>query len=138
MPRLRPPLIVSLGRSQIASLTATLADFGCLILLVEVGHVWYVAAVAAAAFVGAVVNFFLGRHWSFVAVIDDVRGQAVRYAMVAAMSLILNSIGVYVATEYFAIHYLASKALIAFLIGILFNFPLHRRFVFPRHTYVNE
>ncbi|MGH7871066.1 MAG: GtrA family protein [Candidatus Binatia bacterium] len=127
--------MVSLGRSQIASLTATVADFGSMIFLVEIGHVWYVAAVAMGAFVGAIVNFFLGRYWSFVAVNDDVRGQAIRYAAVAAMSLVLNSLGVYIATDYFGIYYVASKAIVAFLIGILFNFPLHRRFVFPRHTY---
>ena len=135
MQRLRPRLMVSLGRSQIASLTATVADFGSMIFLVEIGRVWYVAAVAMGAFVGAIVNFFLGRYWSFVAVNDDVRGQAIRYAAVAAMSLVLNSLGVYIATDYFGIYYVASKALVAFLIGILFNFPLHRRFVFPRRTY---
>ena len=92
MQRLRPRLMVSLGRSQIASLTATAADFGAMIFLVEIGHVWYVAAVAIGAFVGAIVNFFLGRYWSFVAVHDEVRGQAIRYAAVAAMSLVLNSL----------------------------------------------
>ena len=55
--RLQPSLIVSLRRSQIASLTATVADFTTLIFLVEIGRVWYVAATAIGAFLGAVVNF---------------------------------------------------------------------------------
>jgi putative flippase GtrA len=133
--RLQPSLLVSLRRSQIASLTATVVDFTTLIFLVEIGRLWYVAATAIGAFLGAVVNFMLGRHWSFVADHDAVRGQAIRYAVVSAVSLVLNSLGVYLLTDYLKIHYAVSKALTAFLIGILFNFPLHRWFVFGRQTY---
>jgi len=127
--------MVSLKRSQIASLTATVVEFSCLIFLVEIGHVWYVGATAAGAFLGAIVNFLLGRHWTFTADDDGVRGQAIRYAAVAVMSLILNSLGVYLLTDYLDIHYTVSRAITAFLVGILFNFPLHRLFVFGRQTY---
>jgi putative flippase GtrA len=127
--------MVSLRRSQIASLTATAADFASLIVLVEIAHFWYVAATAAAALVGAIINFFFGRHWSFLADHQAVRGQAVRYAAVAALSLVLNSLGVYLLTDYLTIHYPISKAITALLVGVLFNFPLHRHFVFGRQTY---
>jgi putative flippase GtrA len=133
--RLQPPLIVSLRRSQIASLTATIVDFSSLIFLVEIGRVWYVAATATGALLGAIVNFILGRHWSFMAGHDAIHGQAIRYAAVAGVSLVLNSLGVYLLTDYLHIHYAISKAITAFLVGILFNFPLHRRFVFGRQTY---
>ena len=133
--RLRPPLMVSLRRSQIASLMATLVDFSSLIFLVEIGHVWYVAATATGAFLGALVNFILGRHWSFAANDEAVRGQAIRYVVVSAVSLLLNSLGIYLLTDYLKIHYAISKTIIAFLVGILFNFPLHRTFVFRRQTY---
>jgi putative flippase GtrA len=132
---MHPPLLVSLRRSQIASLTATLVDFSTLIFLVEVAKVWYVAATAAGAFMGAAVNFALGRYWSFEAGHGRIRGQALRYAVVSAASLFLNSAGVYVLTDYFGLHYALSRAATALLIGILFNFPLHRRFVFGRHKY---
>ena len=133
--RLQPPLMVSLRRSQIASLTATVVDFSSLIFLVEIGHVWYVAATATGALLGAIVNFILGRHWSFMAEDDAIRGQAIRYAAVSGVSLVLNSMGVYLLTDYLEIHYAISKAITAFLVGILFNFPLHRRFVFGRQKY---
>jgi putative flippase GtrA len=127
--------MVSLRRSQIASLTATVVDFSSLIFLVEIGRVWYVAATATGALLGAIVNFILGRHWSFMANHDAVRGQAIRYAAVSGVSLVLNSLGVYLLTDYIGIHYAISKAITAFLVGILFNFPLHRRFVFGRQRY---
>ncbi len=132
---MQPPLMVSLKRSQVASLTATLIDFGSLIFFVEVFGVWYVAATAMGAFFGAVVNFILGRHWSFTAEKGSVRGQAVRYTAVAAASLVLNSLGVYLLTEYLDIHYAVSRAITAVLVGLLFNFPLHRRFVFGNQKY---
>jgi putative flippase GtrA len=127
--------MVSLRRSQIASLVATIVDFTTLVFLVEVAHVWYVAATATGAFAGAIVNFVLGRHWSFKAEDDRLRSQAVRYAAVSAGSLVLNSLGVYLLTEYAGFHYTLSRALTAVLVGVLFNFPLHRRFVFGKQTY---
>jgi putative flippase GtrA len=131
----QPRLVVSLKRSQLASLTATIVDFGALIFLVEIAGVWYVAATAIAALFGAIVNFMLGRHWSFKAADQAVRGQMFRYAAVSALSLTLNSLGVYLVTEYLGIYYLASRAITAILVGILFNFPLHRHFVFDKQKY---
>jgi putative flippase GtrA len=127
--------MVSLRRSQIASLTATIVDFSCLVFLVEVAHIWYVVGTVIAGFLGAFVNFMLGRHWSFTADDEAFHGQAIRYAAVCAASLVLNSLGVYLLTEYLKMHYAMSKVVTAILVGVLFNFPLHRRFVFSRRTY---
>jgi putative flippase GtrA len=133
--RSRPPFFVSLRRAQVASLVATVVDFSCLVFLVEVLRLWYVAATALGALAGAIVNFILGRHWSFMAGHERVRGQALRYAVVSAVSLALNSLGVYLLTEYLGLHYTISRAISAILVGLLFNFPLHRHFVFGRETY---
>jgi putative flippase GtrA len=127
--------MVSLRRSQIASLTATVVDFGSLIALVEIGRVWYVAATATGALLGALINFILGRHWSFMAEHAAVREQAIRYAAVATVGLVLNSLGVYLLTDHLAIHYPISKTTTAFMVGLLYNFPLQRGFVFGRQTY---
>jgi len=127
--------MVSLRRSQVAAISATIVDFCSLIFLVEIGHVWYVAATAIGAFLGALVNFLLGRHWSFAAKDDAIHGQVLRYTAVSIGSLVLNSLGVYLLTEDFGIHYALSKLITAISVGLLFNFPLHRRFVFRRHTY---
>src|SRR5215831_6504392 len=130
-----PPLMVSLRRSQVASLTATIVDFGSLVFLVEAAGVWYVTATAVAAFLGALVNFAIGRRWTFEATEQAVHSQMLRYAVIALLSLILNSAGVYLLTGYFGIYYMLSKAITAFAVGVLFNFPLHRYFVFGRQKY---
>ena len=136
-PHSSPPLLVSLGRSQVAALSATVIDFATMICLIEFAGVWYVAATATGAFVGAVVNFFLGRHWSFTAGHQPIHGQFVRYAVVSLMSLALNTLGVYLLTDYVNFHYAVSRAITAVSVALLFNFPLHRRFVFGRQTFAS-
>ena len=127
-----PSLGTSFKRSQIASLIATVVDFGALVLLTELAHLWYVASTACGAFLGAITNFWLGRHWSFEAHEEDLHGQAFKYAIVSGGSLLLNSGGVFVLTDYGKLPYPVSKAIAALLIGFVWNFPLQRAFVFKR------
>ena len=126
----RPSFWSSFGRSQVASLSATFVDFGTLVFCVEILHVWYVAATAIGAFLGAVTNFMIGRNWSFQARLGGLHHQAGRYALVSFGSLLLNSGGVYLLTEYGRLPYPVSKAVTALLVGFVFNFPLHRNYVF--------
>jgi putative flippase GtrA len=124
------PFWKSFSRAQAASIAATVVDFGFLVLLVEKGGVWYVAATAAGAFLGAITNFTLNRHWSFKATSERVHGQVLKYGVVSGGSLLLNSGGVWAFTESTGISYLSSKIVTALLVGLFFNFPLHRYFVF--------
>jgi putative flippase GtrA len=117
-------------RSQASAVVATAVDFCTLAFLVEVIQFWYVAATACGAFAGAITNFMLGRHWSFRASDGAISSQAIRYGMVSVSSLFLNSAGVYLFTEFFGFKYMVSKIITATLVGVFFNFPLHRSFVF--------
>jgi len=128
--RVRVNFWKSFSRAQVASFVATAADFGFLVLLVEKAGVWYVTATALAALLGAVINFTMNRRWSFQASTEALNRQALRYAMVSGGSLILNSAGVYAFTEGSGISYIASSVLTSILVGVFFNFPLQRYFVF--------
>jgi putative flippase GtrA len=123
-------LLITFIKSQLASIVATGVDFGVLIFLVQALHIWYVTATAIGAFLGAVTHFTLGRYWSFNAADRPVGGQAVRYALVASTSLLLNTGGVYLLTEYGKIPYWLSNVISGFILGIGFNFFMHRFFVF--------
>jgi putative flippase GtrA len=126
----RPSFLASFSRSQVASAAATLADYAVLFGLTELAGVWYVAATAIGAGVGAVTNFLLNRHWSFRAGHLDFRRQARRYAAVSAGSLALNAGGVWALTEWTRIHYSIPVFAVSLAVGFLFNFPLHRHYVF--------
>lgn len=120
----------SFSRSQIAAGIATAADYGVLFGLTEIFHIWYVASTAIGAGVGALTNFLLNRHWSFRANHDRWHGQAMRYTVVSIGSLLLNAAGVYFVTEFAKVHYSISVILVSVIVGVLFNFPLQRHYVF--------
>ena len=126
----RPGFLASFSRSQVAASLATVVDFGLVFLLVELFKVWYVLATALGALAGAVTNFLLNRHWSFRAAHRAWHGQAVKYGLVSGGSLGLNTLGVYVATDGFGLHYAASVILVSLVVGFAYNFPLQRYFVF--------
>lgn len=124
----------SFSKSQVAAFTATAVDFLCLVVLVEFFSVWYATATAIGAFIGAITNFLLGRHWSFSATEDLWHSQALRYGIVAIGSLVLNTLSVYALTEMLELQYLISKIIAALIIGVAFNYPLHRYYVFKTKT----
>src|SRR5689334_7100865 len=119
------------SKAQVAALAATVADFGTLTLWTEVLKGFYGAGVALGAASGAIVNFFLNRHWSFRATHQKVHTQMLRYALVSAGSLLLNTFGVVFVTEKFGVHYLISKIIVSLSVGFFYNYPLHRYFVYP-------
>jgi putative flippase GtrA len=126
----KPSFLQQFSRSQVTSFIATIFDYGVLFGLTELAHVYYVIAVACGALSGAISNFFLNRHWSFQATHADVHRQGMKYALVSAGSLCLNTGGVYLVTEHLHVHYAISVIIVSLLVGFLFNFPLQRGFVF--------
>ena len=120
----------SFSLSQIAAITATVVDFALLFALTELLHVWYVVATALGAVAGAVVNFWINRQWSFAATHAGWHGQALRYSLVSAASALLNAGGTWLVTEQGHIHYAVSVVAVSLFVGVVFNFPLHRYYVF--------
>lgn len=123
-------------RAQLASVIATVFDFSTLVICVERLHFAYQYATAVGALLGAITNFLIGRYWSFRVPQDSIRGQAWRYSLVAGSSLGLNVGGVIFFTEEMRLQYWQSKLVTSCLVGVFFNFTLHRLFVFRRPSNV--
>lgn len=117
-------------RSQGAALLATGTDFTVTISLKELTNLGLVVSNATGAFCGAVVSFLLLRNWAFKRHDQRWHGQAVRYIVASAMSLVLNTSGVWLLTEVFGIQYIVSKTLVAILMGLTINYLLFKHFVF--------
>jgi putative flippase GtrA len=119
-----------LGRHQAASLIATAVDFGVMTLSVELLGLPAVPATVVGALSGAVTNFQLGRHWVYAAGDDHPAPQAARYALVSGASAGWNALGEYGLHDRLGLHYLLARAIVAVAVSLLWNFPMHRYFVF--------
>ena len=127
---MKTSVATSLWRSQLVAGLATVVDFGTLIFCVEVLRIWYGLGTILGAVSGATTSFWLGRVWSFNATQEHAHLQAVRYVFVSAGSLLLNFGGVVALTELAHLKYWVSKAIVALAVGLMYNFTLHRLFVF--------
>jgi len=116
--------------AQVAAFLGTVVDFASVILLTELAGIWYVTSNVIGAALGAISNFLLGRYWVFESTEKKIYNQAFRYFLVAMGSLILNTLGLYLLTEYTSLHYIVSKVIVAVLIAVTFNFVLQKNFVY--------
>jgi len=119
-------------RFHVAALIATAVDFGTMILVVEAFHGSSVLGTVVGAAAGAVTNFLLGRFWTYRREDAALGGQALRYALVAAGSLLLNALGEYLLAVRLGLGYVLARTLVAVAVSNLWNFPLQSLVVFGR------
>jgi len=92
---------------------------------------YYVYATAIGAVAGAVVSFFLGRHWAFMNKEGKLSTQSIKYIITSGFSLLLNVAGMYLLVDILGIsNIIIAKTIIALTVGILFNFPMQRFFIY--------
>lgn len=124
------PFKESFYKSQIVSITSSVMDYLVFFLVKELLSMHYAYASVLGNIVGAIVNFMLGRHWSFRRTNGRFTGQAFRYCMVSGSSALLNYWGIIILVEHFGMVDNLAKVVIAIIVGIFWNFPLFRYFVF--------
>lgn len=117
-------------KAQASSFIATLVDFLTTVLLVELLNRHYVIASAMGAIAGAITNFGINRQWTFGSKKESMQKQGLRYALVWTGSLLLNAFGLYLLTHYLQINYVASKLIVALIVGMAFNYVLQKKYVF--------
>ena len=125
------PLITSFLRYNVSAGTATATDFLTLLFLKEVLGVYYVLATFIGACCGATVAFFLGRNWTFLNKEGKISSQGIKFLFVVAGSILLNTFGEYFFTDIAKIgHYMFARVVTAIIVGVSYNFPMQRYFVF--------
>ena len=128
--------------AQGAAFAGTAVDFIVTIFFTEVFHIWYVVSTALGSLAGAITNFLLGRYYVFQSTERKITQQAFRYAIVSLGSLILNTGGVWLLTEF--IHrqlrdgeghdqdYIVAKVIVAVLVAVFYNFILQKNYVYKK------
>ena len=129
-PKQKKSLTKLFAAAQVAALAGTLVDFAATFFFTEVLGILYWVSNAMGAALGAITNFLLGRYWVFEAKEGKIEQQAFRYVLVSAGSLLLNTAGVYFITEFFGLHYMWSKVIVAVIVAVTYNFILQKNYVY--------
>jgi putative flippase GtrA len=114
----------------VVAILATGVDFIVYYGLTEVFSVHYTIANIFGPICGGITGFLLGRYWAFASTEAKAISQAPRYLLVMGASMLLNYGGLALLVELLNVPHQIGKVLIAILVGVAFNFPLHRKFVF--------
>jgi putative flippase GtrA len=132
-PRERGPLAAAVAtfvRHQASAVFVTVLDFSIMTALVKLLGASAVLATVIGAAAGGVTNFILGRRWIFGPTGASARHQAVRYAGVSGASLVFNAAGEYLLHDRLGVQFQVARVLVATLVSFVWNFPMHRYFVF--------
>ena len=117
-------------KHQAGALVSTSVDLGTMAVVVELGLMAPEPATAFGAALGAICNFTLGRRWIFAATGGSLGPQMLRYALVSGTSLLLNTAGEGVLYRWLGVQYFLARVLVSIVVSVLWNYPMHRRYVF--------
>jgi putative flippase GtrA len=131
-------------RAQFTSQIASVVDFVVTILLVKLFHIYYVYATFIGSVCGGIVNCILNYVWTFKSKDCIKRYVFYKYILVWTCSIMLNTWGTYLLTETIsknpwvkkALHvyiddlFVFSKGVVSLLVGFLWNYNMHRTFVY--------
>jgi len=125
------PFLTSLLRYNVSAATATVTDYTVLAICTELFGLNPVISTFIGAIAGGTVAFLLGRNWTFLNKEGKVSSQGIKFLIVVGGSILLNTFGMYLATNYLSLgHYMLARILVSITIGVCYNFPMQRYFVF--------
>jgi len=122
------------ARTELATFSRSLLDFGALIGLTELAGVNYVLATWVGTIVGALANFAINKVWAFYARGSPMIPTMTRFIAVQAGSSGLHTAGVWLLTRFARLPYPISKLVVAATVYLTWNYPLNRWFVFGRYV----
>ena len=117
-------------RANASSMLASALDWLLITLLVGV-HVHYLFAATVGALVGALTDFSIKRHWAFMrGAVGAVQHEAMRYIAASGTSLAWNLLLSYALVDGMHIPAVPGVIAASIIVGIAWNYPVHRFFVF--------
>lgn len=125
-------------RHHLASIAATVADYGLMVACVQLLHMRPVPATVLGALAGGVTNFTLGRVFTYKTLETGVMTQTWRYALVSGASLGWNAAGMHLFCNILNMQYIVARVITSVVVSNAWNYPLQRFFVFSQRRGRNQ
>lgn len=119
-------------KAQLSSFTGAVVDYLCMILLTEVFGVFYTYSIIMGGIVGAVVNFYINRNWSFRAKGERKRVQLMKFSCMVAGSVLMKSYGTLFLTNLTGLDYKLTRLMVDAVVAFGFNYPLQKYWIFGK------
>ena len=109
-----------------------------LFIFFKLYHWHLLLATSSAFFISFFFNFYLHKFWTFK---DDdnkkIKQQLSKYLFIAFLNLLINAKLMYLAVNYFHVHYLLSQIIVSFIIGIE-SFIMYNNIIFKKNIFKDE
>lgn len=119
-------------KAQVTAQIASLVDFSMSAFLYYVCGFWYMFSTFTGAVCGGIVNCAINYQWAFQAQGQNKRHVAFKYFLVWSGSIMLNTLGTYLLTEWWGEddYFVIAKAAVSLMVGFLWNYQMQRFFVY--------
>ena len=102
--------------------TCTIVDMGLLYVLTEYAGIYYVLAAALSFTTGVTLNYFMCTGWIFEeSKIKNKGVEILLYFVISIIGLLINVAGIWLLTNFLALHFMLSKFL-ATVLTLIWNF----------------
>lgn len=121
----------------ISSFGSTIIDFSLTILLTENLKVFYTTSSIIGFVSGGITNFIINKNWVFRTKDSKKAKQALLYVIIWFVSLFINTLVLYLLTDFGAINYKYSKIFASLFVCITMSFIAQKKIVFHAHPIKN-
>lgn len=124
------------SKAQFSAFIGGMVDYGVMVFLTEVFGIHYTLSIVAGGIVGAFVNFFINRQWTFFSVKhaynSAVRTQMLKFTLMVINSFTLKSLGTYLFVGLSGIDYKIIRIMVDLVVSLGCNYPLQKYWVFKK------
>lgn len=127
--------ISTFAKAQLSAFLGGVLDYAVMIALTELLGIYYAVSIIISGTIGAVLNFFLNKYWTFKNKGSDkspVGTQLLRFCTMVAGSVMLKAFGTYLLTSRLKIDYRISRIIIDIFVSLGFNYVLQNFWVFGK------
>lgn len=119
-------------KAQLSAFTGAIADYSCMIFLTEVFGIFYIYSIIISGIIGAIVNFYINRYWSFHAEAGRQYKQLLRFSVVVLCSVLMKSYGTHFLVVLTGIDYKITRLMVDAVVAFGFNYPLQKYWIFAK------